>query len=410
MKSPVTLQIQGLTDVSRDSLQKARFIVVFLICISLFVFTGCSRKIPPLAVNPTPSVLPQVNPDDSYCFQGSADLSNSGCYSYPGPEKLRLAWKFNAGERIRGGCAVAKDGSVIFGVLSDSLFILNSNGKEKIRISPGSWVFSSPVTGPGNLVYLGCDDGRVLCLDTGGSVRWTYLLSAESSSTPALLRDRLYIGAEDNAVHCISTDGRQLWKYSTRGRILFSSPAVDKAGNVYVGDEAGFLHQVKSDGTPGWRYNTGDEISTTSPVISGDRVIISSARKITALNSSGKTLWKRALHEEVIGNPCLSADGSLMAVPVVDGVLVILSVKDGSVKQKVKVAHTLKASAVSDSAGRIYLVGNRGPIVADWQGKIIDRLDLGKAGPFQGPPVITPRGRLIIGGMDGMLYCLGRSK
>ncbi len=300
---------------------------------------------------------------------------------------------------------MTRDGLIVFGVLSDNLFILDPKGKLKASTNPGSWVFSTPVIGPGNQIYVSCDDGRVHCMDATGKILWTYRLSAESSSTPALCNGHLYLGAEDDGLHCLTDTGKHRWKYNTRGRILFSSPGLDSQGNIYIGDENNILHAVNPDGTPRWQFEAGSEISTTSPIITDNGVIIPAGPDITALDVQGKILWQKTLHEEVTGNPCLSPQGDLMAVPVLDGVLVIMDVKDGKVTAKAKVAGNLQASAVADSQGRIYIVGDKGPIVAGWDGRILHKALLEKGGPFRGDPVITPKGQLIFGGMDGILYC-----
>jgi outer membrane protein assembly factor BamB len=321
-----------------------------------------------------------------------------------------LLARINCSAKIRGSAALLPDGSFVVGTLGDTILIFGPDGSLKKRVMLDSWVFSSPVVGPGGRIYAGCDNGYFYSLTRDGDVAWIFELPGEMSSSPALLPGRIYVGCEDNALHALTPDQRELWRLPTGKRILFSSPAVDPEGNVYVGAEDGILYQARPDGTPGWTFDTGAEISTCSPVIARDGTIfIASGKNVFALDGSGRKKWAHRLHEEVMTNLALSPGEDRIYAAALDGVVITLS-PAGKVLNKAKAAGRILSSPVVDSDGRVYLAGSDCLAVLDANGSLIYSLPIEAGPPFEADPIITPDGRLVLGRGDGHLYIFGDVK
>ena len=66
----------------------------------------------------------------------------------------------------------------------------------------GAAVDSSPVVA-GKRVFVGCDNGRLYCLDLpSGRKVWQYALGSAIAASPALGSDRLVIAASSGTVYC----------------------------------------------------------------------------------------------------------------------------------------------------------------------------------------------------------------
>lgn len=392
----------------------------FLLLFLMLYLSGCSKIKPGSSPTPSPSVAgstpepvasrgkPTGPAKDRQTFQYRGGLGNAGRFPYNGPIRPSVLWKFKANGKIRGSASVTGDGRIVFGTQKDALYILDEAGKLIKKVNLNSWVFSSPAIDNKGGIYVGCDNGEVLRLDRDGKKLWTHRLKAETSSSPALYGGMVFIGAEDNALYALTLDGMQAWRLKTGGRILFSSPAVDDAGNVYIGAEDGILYQVTPDGSPGWKFDTGTEISTTSPVI-GDNgnIFIASGKNIFCLDLSGKLVWKKEAHEEVMANIAVSKGRNpRIYAAAIDGVFLILDHK-GKLTKKMKISPQVFAGPVIDKEGRVYVTGVNNLVIIDDRGEMLYNEVIPDAGPFKGAPIITQKGRIVAGGMDGVVYCFG---
>ena len=110
------------------------------------------------------------------------------------PDRLRVAWTFEAGESIESSAAIV-----------------------------------------GGTVYVGTQKGELVALGLAdGAVRWRYATKAGiGESSPAVSGGVVYVGDLSGVVHAVSArDGRAVWTYKT-GAEIKSSPVVS-AGRVLI--------------------------------------------------------------------------------------------------------------------------------------------------------------------------------
>jgi len=143
------------------------------------------------------------------------------------PETGRIRWKFKTGDHIYASAALSEgsDGrttAIFVGSTDGVLYALDPAGRLQWSFDAGAPIRSSPVVGrmppgqAGNLVYVGCGNGRLYAIHAvDGSFRWSF----DTTPDQAELRDR---------------------------NDLNGSPALGETG-VYIGGEHGQLFYIPYD-------------------------------------------------------------------------------------------------------------------------------------------------------------------
>lgn len=186
----------------------------------------------------------------------------------------------------------------------------------------GEEFFSSPaLITSGNAVtaiVVGCSDGFVYCLDTLGTLKWSYpdtahYTGAAFNSSPAIGTDgTIYIGDDEGTLHAINPNGSRKWVFQVAGVYAFnSSPALDDARNVlYIGCENDTLYAINTtNGSRTWAYGARAEISS-SPAIASDGAIIfgdeADTGRIYILNPDGSERHIFTAVGPIYSSPALS--------------------------------------------------------------------------------------------------------
>jgi outer membrane protein assembly factor BamB len=211
---------------------------------------------------------------------------------------------------VRGGVAVAPDGTLAWGSLDKSLYGGNPSGGDRFRFPVDSEIYTTPTisadnviyvgTGQGTLyavktdgtqvwkvgltsgrairtsaalggdgtIYLGADDGKFYAVDPkNGSVKWTYTTGNAITSSAAVGGNGLiYVGSNDNSLYVFGADGKVVSTFKTEGGIDFSSPAIGADGTLYIGSRDGRLYALKDGGGAPPAAGTANPATTATPL------------------------------------------------------------------------------------------------------------------------------------------------
>ena len=120
------------------------------------------------------------------------------------------------------------EGIIYFGLESGELLALDSNRGEEIwRFKAGGAVRAAPAFS-GQLVILGCDDGRVYFLTEKGKLAGNFSAGSGIRVAPVVDDNRLYFGSADNYFYCLGLNRRsRKWRILMGGH-LSTAPIVDK--------------------------------------------------------------------------------------------------------------------------------------------------------------------------------------
>lgn len=335
---------------------------------------------------------------------------------FTGPKNPKVLRKIKLKGKIEAPAGFLPDGAIVIGTLGGYLYIINSDGTIRKEIKLESWVFSAPAVDTEGNIYLGIDNGTVYKFSKDGEMLWSYKLPAETSSSPALFAGRIFLGAEDYFLHAFDLEGNPVWKLETGKRIVFSAPAIDDKTDIYIGSDDGCLYQVHFDGTPGWKYKTKGGLADFTPTVGedGNILIVSTDNNLYCVEPSGGTNWKFAYNPVGVKNAyagiALGKDNTVFLAIAAGEFMAVDS--DGKkkwetvIKWNREAGDDLNSSPLVDGSGDIYIASPTDIISYNPAGDIRWQLkNIG--GPFSADSVLSPAGKLLIGGRDEYLYVVG---
>ena len=151
----------------------------------------------------------------------------------------KLAWKYRAGDRVRGTPAVHGK-RVYFSSWDKSVYALNARTGELLwRQQTGDRIVSSPAVIEGKVI-LGSRDARLYAWDAKtGEPEWTHVYTdgswVESNAVPGDEHNTLFIGSSDafKLSKFDVTTGKEIWSFATKGW-TWGTPTLSN-GTVYIG-------------------------------------------------------------------------------------------------------------------------------------------------------------------------------
>jgi len=289
---------------------------------------------------------PVIGPDGTIYI--ATHGNNLHAVSPNGKEK----WKFDAGEPlydklwdstkgILSTPAIDKDGTVYFTSLSNFLFAVKPNGKEKwrypVHVFTNTW--SSPVIGKDGTIYVGSEQhphgpgkvqmeigARLYAINSDGTLKWHFELPISGiSSSPAIDKNGIiYSSGYDQIdperdignglLYALNPDSSIKWEFRTEDW-QESSAAIGPNGIIYIGSKEGKVYAIKSDGTKKWDFQTGDGVSAI-PAIGKDGTIYVGSWdcNMYALTPNGKEKWRfktPKAFEGVSASAAIGKDGTI---------------------------------------------------------------------------------------------------
>lgn len=340
---------------SRESRRRLRVRAVFRHAGPFVCLLTCLGFMPGLQ----PAVRAGTDAADWPMFRGDAALS--GVARTKLPDRLRVRWRFSAGDAFESTAAIVSD-----------------------------------------TVYVGCDDGHLyaIALETG-KARWSY-----AAVTPSDAESRRSMSDGPASAPAASQPARAAVASRTGGaepNAIRSSPAVFE-GMVFFGDDDGVFHALDArNGRAAWTFPTGAQI-ISSPVPADGRVIFGSYDGFLYCLSprDGKLIWRYETEDRVHGTPSV-ADGRAM-VAGCDGRLHVVDVRDGARVAEVPIGSP-SGSAAARLGSRAFIgtFGNQ-VLGIDCAAETIAWAfeDRERQQPYYASPAVSDH-RVFIGGRDKLL-------
>jgi outer membrane protein assembly factor BamB len=355
----------------------------------------------------------------------------------PGP-----LWQLKLGASIYAPAAV-RDGIAYVGTTGGMFYAIN------IKDGSFAWPFNAgrPIHGAAlataEHLYFVCDNGYLFKLErTTGKEIWRYDLGdAQVSRTlphqvvdnsgdfdwdstaprPVLADGVIFVGSGDKALHAVNAvTGQRVWRFETQGKIR--TDAVIDGQRIIVGSFDNYVYEVdRQSGKEVWRKDTRGPV-TGSPALVGDQLIVGNRNGLlAALNpATGQTIWRMLFWGSAVESSAVPAGDGLFYIGASDMRRVsLIDSKEGRVLWRTDVfglpwpspAVTDKSVYVSTVGSQPYQMRHLGAFSAldRKSGKILWRWPLPETpgalySGFVAPPVIEGQ-TVIVGGLDGTLYC-----
>lgn len=292
-------------------------------------------------------------------------------------------------------------------------------GQEVWSVRLPDRIESSACSDPsGSLVFVGCYDGCLYCLDgMDGRIRWKFPTGDAVKSSPTCTdQGTVIFGSHDRTLYCLKTeDGSLVWSSNFSSGSVFASPAWNattdgivaasldgtcallsaSTGKVlwtvrlakpifsspaWMGDECciaasvdGLVHclSASDSGRSVWTFQASGPIFSSLTVSVDEKVLFGSHdHSVYCLDGpSGRQLWRAELSSPVYASPFIlsAADGSRADVICMDtkGSLRFVALEDGSSSNvdghplMDQLGGEVFSSPVASADGRRLLVGCR---------------------------------------------------
>ena len=329
---------------------------------------------------PTITNAPTVGPD------GTIYASSSDGFFYALNPDGSLLWRVpTQGSMDSNGAALASDGTLYFGTNQGVAYALNaSNGSERWTSDVGSSAYFAGVgVAPNGSVYFKQDEGALRAFSAGGQPQWTYVVPGEPSYSGPVVRldGSIIFPANDGALHALSPDGNLLWRYAAKREDgaedtsgLYTSPAIDGAGNIYAATLNGTVFSVNAEGQLRWVFRTpetGENVTSSLALGDGRAYFASYGGFLYALNqANGNQVWRSSIEAQArASSPAIASDGSIIVGSYANKLFRFD--REGELMRAWSAGNWFRSSPVL-ADGRIYVGNGDGKIYA---------FDLDGAGP-----------------------------
>lgn len=257
-----------------------------------------------------------------------------------------LVWKFNSQGRIMNSSMVCDGKRILFGTDNGVFFALDMDGKLLWKFPTGGAIRTTPAMVNDKIIF-GSHDHNIYCLNEKGQKEWKFLAGGNIWTCPCIIKNGkllwsinnqtaktsreflIYFGCFDGGLYCIDENGNFTWKFHTNGPNT-SGPEFD-SGILYFGSSDGYLYALNEhDRSLEWKYGTSGRIGHSSPLITENDIFMSSfnvdesstSGALHCLDKKGKVMWKFRTEHAIVSTPLVhknalffgSWDGFLYAV------------------------------------------------------------------------------------------------
>jgi outer membrane protein assembly factor BamB len=257
-------------------------------------------------------------------------------------------------------------------------------GRARVTPEPRDWpirsfatggpVFSTPVVGADEQIFVGSADGGFYRLDPAeGRVVWRFQTDEIIDSAACIGRDgTIWVPAGDGRLYGLDADGKERWRYDRmrdRTRVTPSTiywweanVAEGPNGWLYAGNDDFYFYAIEPFAGVRWASPTGLHI-WAAPAFEDDRVFVPSFdRNLYAFDlETGRVRWRRNLGNFMASSPAV-AEG-LVIVGSFDHHVTALDAADGRVVWRTATGGPVYASPAVDD-GRVVVGSDDGMVHA----------------------------------------------
>lgn len=290
------------------------------------------------------------------------------------------------------------------------------------RFRTGKGIFSSPVVGGDETIYIGSADRTFYAL-RDGEVVWRFD-TGEIIDSAAVLDDRgrVYFGSGDGHVYALdATTGEQKWSFEadppeTQNALIRwfeGNVGIGPDGTLYAGNDNFHLYALDRDtGAARWRAVMPDQTWSLAAVdVERSRLYVGNVNVLGARGNvfaldleTGEQLWRFGRDGSVAASPALAGDTTF--VGAYDGFLRALAVDDGAPRWEVGLRDHLYASPALTADGGLIQAGADGSVYALNAADGTVRWVFDWGAPLRSSPALDPEGRVYLGTGDGHLLVL----
>ena len=289
----------------------------------------------------------------------------------------------------------------------------------------GNSIFSTPIIGPDEMIYVGSADKKFYALDPlSGKEKWHFATDECIDSAACIDSEgTLFVASCDGRIYALDEEGREKWRFNALKEYVGYTPStiywwegnitLGPTGLLYAGNDNFYLYALDRQGNLRWAHPTGLNI-WSAPTFdeAGKMYGASFDMHVYCLDAlSGKVAWRRNIDNVIAASPALGSNG-LLFVGHLGGALWALEQATGKKRWHLQTAGHIYASAAVAADNMLYVGSSDGKMYAVEQttGKVVWTFYTGDAirsSASLGPDPEKKAPYLIyFGGGNGLIYAL----
>ena len=361
---------------------------------------------------------PAMNGNGDFFCTFYGDATNSLIYNIQ--DDFSSDTYVNTGTGINTPITIGSDGTLYFGTNADGLFAWNPD------LSAALWSIPLTTTINGSiscyydsgesidLLYFGTDSFHLVCCDSGGNFRWSYLTGNTIQAAPAIDTDgNAVVNSNDNFVHVVSKTGVLRWYYDNGNAFGQSGPAIGDDGTIYVASGSNLIAFDNPPPPTPTSTLTPSATITATPTLppAGDgpwpmfrQDLMHKGASIEALPQIPMTMWTYETNGAFNSSPAQGLGGTIY-VGNTNGSLYAFN-PDGSLKWTYKTSGPITSSPFVNVNEEIFFGSEDYKLYSlDATGNLIWTYETD--GPITSSPIIeTDLWTTYIGSLDNYLYAI----
>ncbi len=255
------------------------------------------------------------------------DMFHTNSSIFCGPNIQRTTTKFQ--EDIGAGFSspvIDSSGVVYIGSTDGCIYALAPSGQSRCIYNIDSSIESSLAISHDATLYFGSVEGNLYAITPYGDLRWGPLRLGDSITASITVdpHGKVFVTAAEKAqdwLYCVSPEGDILWRYPI-GNVTYSSPALDRFGNIYIGSSLGTVYALNSNGLLLWSYDTDDTIDSSPVIAQNGSILVTTTSALIALTNKGELkwtfiptaiIWGAEEVSQFASSPALGPDGKIYA-------------------------------------------------------------------------------------------------